>query len=78
MTGYSQRALKEQLEKQVTFEDFFVNAPRINPSRTQITGMVCGVRIETIEEPTMREIRYLDKLVDEVAKGKPMSKVPRS
>ena len=61
----------------MTFEDFFADAPRLNPARSLITGVICGVRVEDIEEPTMREIRYLDKLVDELAKGRPLSKILR-
>ena len=77
LTGYSQEALEAQLEKQTDFETFFAEAPRLNPSRALIKGVICGVRIEDIEEPTMREIRYLDKLIDELAKGKSMEKVLR-
>jgi hypothetical protein len=78
LTGYSQTALEEQLEKQTDFETFFAEAPELNPSRTAITGVVCGVRVEDIEEPTMREIRYLDKLIDELARGKAMDKILRT
>ena len=77
LTGHDQESLHDQLDKKVTFEDFFALAPRPNPSRSLITGTICGVRIEDIEEPTMREIRYLDKLVDELAKGRPMEKIRR-
>ena len=77
LTGYSQEALEAHLEKQTDFETFFAEAPRLNPSRALIKGVVCGVRIEDIEEPTMREIRYLDKLIDELAKGKAMEKILR-
>jgi len=77
LTGHTQSGLERELADLTTFEDFFAQAPQMNPARAQITGMICGVRIETIEEPTMREIRYLDKLVDELAKGRPMSKVLR-
>src|SRR5688572_15432171 len=77
LTGYSQEALEAQLEKHTDFETFFTEAPRLNPSRALIKGMICGVRIEDIEEPTMREIRYLDKLIDELAKGKAMEKMLR-
>ena len=77
LTGYSQETLEAQLEKQTDFETFFAEAPRLNPSRTLIKGVICGVRIEDIEEPTMREIRYLDKLIDELAKGKAMEKILR-
>ncbi|EIM24431.1 DUF2200 domain-containing protein [Microvirga lotononidis] len=78
LTGYSQDALEEQLERQTSYEDFFAQAPRMNPSRAMITGVVCGVRIESIEEPTMREIRYLDKMIDELAKGKAIDKILRA
>jgi len=77
MTGYSQEELKAQIEKQTNYEDFFAQAPNMNPARTLIKGVVCGVRVEEIQEPTMREIRYLDKLVDELAKGKTMVKILR-
>jgi hypothetical protein len=77
LTGHSQKTLDRELAKQTSFEDFFARAPNMNPSRALITGVVCGVRVEDIEEPTMREIRYLDKLVDELAKGKPMEKILR-
>jgi hypothetical protein len=78
LTGYSKEELEAQLEKQVDFENFFAQAPELNPSRALIRGVVCGVRLEDIEEPTMREIRYLDKLIDELAKGKAMEKILRS
>jgi len=77
LTGYSQRELERQLKKQTDFETFFKEAPKLNPSRALIKGVVCGVRVEDIEEPTMREIRHLDKLVDELAKGKAMDKILR-
>lgn len=77
LTGYSQEELNIQLKKQTDFETFFAEAPKMNPSRNLITGMICGVRVEEIKEPTMREIRYMDKLVDELAKGKAMDKVLR-
>jgi hypothetical protein len=77
LTGHSQQTLEEQLEKKTTFEDFFAQAPRLNPSRSLITGVVCGIRVEDIEDETMREIRYLDKLIDELAKGKAMEKILR-
>ena len=77
LTGYRQKELETQLEKKTDFETFFAEAPRINPSRALITGVVCGVRVEDIKEPTMREIRYLDKLIDELAKGKAMDKILR-
>lgn len=78
LTGYDQKALEKQLQKQTDFETFFAEAPRLNPLRTLIKGVVCGVRVEDIEEPTMREIRYLDKLIDELAKGKTMEKILRT
>ena len=78
LTGYTQEGLEAELEKETNFETFFKNAPRLNPLRKQITGMICGVRIEDIDDPIMREIRYLDKLVDELAKGKTMNKILRS
>lgn len=78
LTGYSQQELDSLLEAQKDFETFFNEAPRMNPSRTLIKGVVCGVRVENIEETIMREIRYLDKLVDELAKGKAMEKILRS
>jgi hypothetical protein len=77
LTGHSQASLEDQLAKQTSLEDFFATAPRLNPSRSLITGVVCGVRVEDIEEPLMREIRYLDKLIDELAKGRPMDKILR-
>lgn len=77
LTGYSQEELEIQLEKQVDFETFFAEAPQLNPARSLIKGVVCGVRVEEIEEPLMREIRYLDKLIDELAKGKAMDKILR-
>ncbi len=77
LTGHSQETLDEELAKSTSFEDFFAGAPRMNPSRSLITGVVCGVRVEEIEEPVMREIRYLDKLIDELARGKAMEKILR-
>jgi hypothetical protein len=77
LTGHSQTTLDRELEKQTSFADFFATAPQMNPARALITGVVCGVRVEEIAEPTMREIRYLDKLVDELAKGKPMDRILR-
>jgi hypothetical protein len=78
LTGYRQDELEGQLEKRTDFESFFAEAPQLNPSRALIKGVVCGVRVEDIEEPTMREIRYLDKLIDELAKGRPMEKILRN
>ena len=77
LTGYSQKELEAQLEKQTDFEIFFAEAPHLNPSRRLIRGVVCGVRVEDIKEPTMQEIRFLDKLIDELAKGKAMEKILR-
>ncbi|MBB4505553.1 DUF2200 domain-containing protein [Rhizobium leguminosarum] len=77
LTGHSQQSLDDQLAEKTNFEDFFAQAPRMNPSRSLITGVVCGVRVEDIQETTMREIRYLDKLIDELAKGKAMEKILR-
>jgi len=77
LTGYSQKDLETKLENQTDFETFFAEAPRLNPSRTLIKGVVCGVRVEDIKEPTMQEIRFLDKLIDELAKGKAMEKILR-
>jgi len=77
LTGYGQKELATELEKKTDFETFFAKAPKINPSRALIKGVVCGVRVEDIEEPTMREIRYLDKLVDELARGKALDKILR-
>src|SRR5690625_3068968 len=77
LTGYSQEELEAQLEKQTDFETFFAEAPQMNPARALIKGVVCGVRVEDIKEPTMREIRYLDKLIDELARGKAIEKILR-
>lgn len=77
LTGYSQQELEAQLEQKTDVETFFSEAPRLNPSRSLIKGVICGVRVEDIKEPTMQEIRYLDKLIDELAKGKAMEKILR-
>lgn len=77
LTGYDQQQLESRLADKTDFETFFAEAPRMNPARRLITGMICGVRVQDIEEPTMQEIRYLDKLVDELAKGKSMEKIQR-
>src|SRR5690606_1509244 len=77
LTGHSQESLDQELAAETSFEQFFARAPQMNPSRALITGVVCGVRVESIEESVMREIRYLDKLVDELAKGKAMEKILR-
>jgi hypothetical protein len=78
LTGYSEAQLQAQIDKQTDFEGFFAQAPAMNPSRALITGTVCGVRVEAVEEPLMREIRYLDKLIDELSKGKAMEKILRA
>jgi hypothetical protein len=78
LTGFSQEELERQLAGKSDFETFFARAPQPNPARANITGVVCGVRVEEVPEPLMREIRYLDKLIDELAKGKPMEKILRS
>ena len=78
LTGYQQMDLDAQMEKQVDFETFFTEAPAPNPARRLITGVVCGVRVEDIADPLMQDIRYLDKLVDELAKGKAMDKILRT
>lgn len=77
LTGYDQPALQEHLEAGTTFESFFAEA-RLNPNASSITGVVCGVRVETVDDPLMQKIRYLDKLVDELAKGRPIDKVLRA
>lgn len=78
LTGYSQAELEARLEADTDLESFFAEAPQMNPSRSLIKGLICGVRVEDIEEPTMQSIRYLDKLIDELAKGKAMEKILRS
>ena len=78
LTGYGQKSLQQVLSDQTDFESFFANAPKMNPARSLITGVICGVRVEEIKEPLMREIRYLDKLVDELAKGRPLEKICRT
>ena len=78
LTGHSQESLARELVVGTSFEEFFAKAPHMNPLRSLITGVVCGVRVENIEEGTMREIRYLDKLIDELAKGKAMNKILRT
>ena len=77
LTGYSQGQLDAEIERRTNFEAFFAKAPRLNPARDQIKGLICGIRVEEIEEPLMREIRYLDKLIDELARGKAMAKILR-
>ena len=77
LTGHSQKSLEKELEKQTSLEDFYATSPRLNPDRKLITGVICGVRVEEIQETTMQEIRYLDKLIDELAHGKSMEKILR-
>lgn len=77
LTGYSERKFESQLRKRADIETFFTEAPQLNPSRSLIKGVICGVRVEDIEDPIIREIRYLDKLIDELAKGKAMEKILR-
>ena len=77
LTGYSENELNNQIKKEVDFEAFINKAPQLNPYRSLITGVVCGVRVEDIEEPTMQEIRYLDKMIDELSRGKLMEKILR-
>ncbi len=77
LTGYSQQQLEQQIESRVDFETFFAEAPRLNPNIDKIKGVICGYRVENIENPLMQKIRYLDKLIDELAKGKAMEKILR-
>lgn len=77
LTGFTQEAFDAHLARKTDFETFFAEAPRLHPARAEIKGVICGVRIEEIEDPLMREIRYLDKLIDELAKGRPMAKILR-
>jgi len=77
LTGYTQKGLDTQVKKQTDFETFLAQAPKLNPSRFLVKGVVCGVRVEDIKDPTMQGIRYLDKLVDELAKGRTMEKILR-
>jgi hypothetical protein len=78
LTGYGQEALEAQLAARTDFETFFAQAPAMNPARAAITGLICGIRVEEVEEPLMREIRYLDKLIDELARGRKMEKILRA
>lgn len=77
LTGYSQAGLEKEIERQTDFESFFAQAPAMHPNTSLIKGVVCGVRVEEVEDPLMRKIRYLDKLIDELAKGKAMEKILR-
>ena len=78
LTGYDDRALQQQIDAKVDVQTFFAQAPRINPNVSKITGVICGYRVEEIEDPLMQRIRYLDKLIDELAKGKAMDKILRT
>ena len=78
LTGYTREQFEAQLANQADIRTFFAEAPRMNPARTLITGLICGIRVENIEQPLMREVRYMDKLIDELAKGKAMEKILRS
>ena len=78
LTGYDAAGLQQQLDSAATFDAFFDGAPKMNPKREQITGLICGYRVEEIEDPLMKQIRYLDKLIDELAKGKSMEKILRA
>lgn len=78
LTGYSQPDMESILQDKTSFEEFFTKAPQLNPNRALIKGVVCGIRVEEVEEPLMREIRYLDKLIDELARGKKMEKILRN
>lgn len=77
LTGYSQAGMQEQMAKQVDLETFFAEAPQLNPARALVKGLICGMRVEDIEDPTTQEIRYMDKLIDELARGKAMQKILR-
>ena len=78
LTGYTQEAVEKHLEQKTNFEDFFDQAPQLHPNISKITGVICGYRIEEIEDPLMKIVRYLDKLIDELAKGRPMEKILRT
>lgn len=78
LTGYSQKALQKQIDKKVSLETFFEESPQIHPNVSMITGLICGYRVEEIEDKLMQKIRYMDKLIDELAKGKKMEKILRS
>jgi hypothetical protein len=78
LTGYNQKSLQQHIENKTNFETFFTEAPKINPNVSKITGVICGYRVEEISDPIMQKVRYLDKLIDELAKGKAMDKILRS
>lgn len=77
LTGYDQQTLQQQIDQKSSFEAFFAQAPQLNPNVVKITGVICGYRVEQIEDPLVQKVRYLDKLIDELAKGKPMAKILR-
>lgn len=77
LTGYDEQTLQKHIDEKTNFEDFFAQAPQLNPNVSKITGVICGYRVEEIEEPLMQKVRYLDKLIDELAKGKAMEKILR-
>lgn len=77
LTGYDRKALQQQIDRRTDFETFFAQAPQLNPNVSKITGVICGYRVEEIEDPLMQKVRYLDKLIDELAKGKAMEKILR-
>lgn len=77
LTGYSKKELQEQIQKQIDLENFFKEAPKLNPSRSLIKGVICGVRVEDIKDPIMQSVRYMDKLIDELARGKSIEKILR-
>ncbi len=77
LTGYNEKTLQQQIDKKVDFETFFAQAPQLNPDVSKITGVICGYRVEDIEDPVIQKVRYLDKLIDELAKGKAMDKILR-
>ncbi len=77
LTGYDKRTLQQEIEKKTDLETFFTKAPRFNPNASKITGVICGYRVEEIEDTVMQRVRYLDKLIDELAKGRPMEKILR-
>lgn len=78
LTSYTQEAIQKHLDQKTNFEDFFDQAPQLHPNVSKITGVICGYRIEEIEDPLMKKVRYLDKLIDELAKGRPMEKILRA
>lgn len=77
LTGYTQQGLQKQITRESTFETFFAEAPRLHPNRTLIKGVICGIRVEDIEDPLVQNVRYMDKLIDELAKGRALDKILR-